>query len=102
MGSTVSPTVQRVSIHGAQVDYRRTGAGPVLLLIHGIAGSSRSWSEVMGLLANGTTDTPVSAGQKAEHLPPEDARAESPAPRVDATDQLVQGPQHQRRFTDAG
>ncbi len=43
--------LQRVSIHGHEVRYRCTGHGPVLLLIHGIAGSSRTWREVMPALA---------------------------------------------------
>ncbi len=42
---------EQVSIHGHQVSFRRGGSGPVLLLIHGIAGSSRTWREVMPLLA---------------------------------------------------
>lgn len=40
-----------VSIHGHEVRYRRDGDGPVILLVHGIAGSSRTWREVMPALA---------------------------------------------------
>jgi len=43
--------VQHVSIHGHSVGYRMAGTGPVLLLIHGIAGSSAAWREVMPTLA---------------------------------------------------
>jgi pimeloyl-ACP methyl ester carboxylesterase len=43
--------LERVRIHGHEVGYRCAGEGPVLLLIHGIAGSSRAWTEVMPLLA---------------------------------------------------
>jgi pimeloyl-ACP methyl ester carboxylesterase len=32
--------IERLDIHGHQVCYRRGGRGPVLLLLHGIAGSS--------------------------------------------------------------
>jgi pimeloyl-ACP methyl ester carboxylesterase len=42
---------QHVSIHGHDVTYRRGGEGPVVLLVHGIAGSSRTWREVMPALA---------------------------------------------------
>ena len=44
--------LHHVSIHGHEVGYRMEGAGPVLLLIHGIAGSSRAWREVMPALAD--------------------------------------------------
>jgi pimeloyl-ACP methyl ester carboxylesterase len=47
--------LERVRIHGHEVGYRRVGQGPVLLLIHGIAGSSRAWTEVMPLLARDYT-----------------------------------------------
>ena len=47
--------LQHVSIHGHDVGYRRGGDGPVILLIHGIAGSSRTWNEVMPLLATDYT-----------------------------------------------
>ena len=42
---------EQVRIHGHQVSFRRGGQGPVLLLLHGIAGSSRTWREVMPMLA---------------------------------------------------
>jgi pimeloyl-ACP methyl ester carboxylesterase len=42
---------QVVSIHGHEVSYRDVGEGPVLLLLHGIAGSSRAWRDVMPALA---------------------------------------------------
>jgi len=42
--------IQRVSIHGYDVGYRRGGQGPVLVLLHGIAGSSRTWLPAMRLL----------------------------------------------------
>jgi len=39
-----------VSIHGHAVGYRRGGEGETLLLIHGLAGSSKTWDAVMPLL----------------------------------------------------
>ena len=47
-------TVQ-VSIHGQRVCYRRGGAGPVLLLLHGIGDSSRAWIPTMRLLQRSYT-----------------------------------------------
>jgi pimeloyl-ACP methyl ester carboxylesterase len=43
--------LEHVSIHGHDVGYRQGGDGPVILLIHGIAGSSRTWKDVMPALA---------------------------------------------------
>jgi pimeloyl-ACP methyl ester carboxylesterase len=42
--------VEHISIHGHDVAYRRAGEGPVLLLLHGIAGNSETWGPVMELL----------------------------------------------------
>jgi len=41
---------ERVSIHAQRLCYRRGGAGPVLLLLHGIGDSSRAWIPAMRLL----------------------------------------------------
>jgi len=38
--------LQHVSIHGHSVGFRRGGAGEPILLIHGLAGSSRTWDAV--------------------------------------------------------
>ena len=38
-------------MHGHRRAFLRAGSGPVLLLIHGIGGSSRTWDEVLPLLA---------------------------------------------------
>ncbi len=43
--------LQHVTIHGHDVGYRMAGNGPVVLLIHGIAGSSRAWRAVMPTMA---------------------------------------------------
>jgi pimeloyl-ACP methyl ester carboxylesterase len=43
--------LRHVTLHGHEVAYRMAGEGPVVLLIHGMAGSSRTWRDVMPLLA---------------------------------------------------
>jgi pimeloyl-ACP methyl ester carboxylesterase len=42
--------VQYLKLHGARVAYRQAGVGPVLVLLHGIAGSSDTWIPAMRLL----------------------------------------------------
>ncbi len=46
--------LRHVSIHGHEVGYRRVGEGHdnAVLLIHGLAGSSKTWDAVMPLLAD--------------------------------------------------
>jgi pimeloyl-ACP methyl ester carboxylesterase len=39
--------LDHVSIHGHDMAYRMEGSGPALLLLHGIAGSSRTWRDVI-------------------------------------------------------
>jgi pimeloyl-ACP methyl ester carboxylesterase len=57
LGATHSELVREASVtrwtrvHGHDVAYRQAGSGPVLLMIHGIAGSSSTWVPVMPLLA---------------------------------------------------
>lgn len=43
--------VSHVTIHGHDVIYRRAGKGEAIVLIHGLAGSSLTWSKVMPALA---------------------------------------------------
>ncbi len=43
--------IRYVSLHGEQVAYRDAGSGPAVLLVHGMAGSSRAWRDVMPRLA---------------------------------------------------
>ncbi len=43
--------LQRLTLHSHDVSYRRCGEGPTVLLIHGMAGSSHTWREVMPRLA---------------------------------------------------
>ena len=50
MKTTVGFPVQHLALHGNDVDYWRAGDGPVLLLMHGIAGSSQTWENAMELL----------------------------------------------------
>ena len=49
--SDATPNLKIMMLHGDRVAYRDEGAGEVLLLIHGIGGSSNSWSGVIPLLA---------------------------------------------------
>jgi pimeloyl-ACP methyl ester carboxylesterase len=46
-----TPEARRETIHGHEVTFRMAGEGPAVLLIHGIAGSSRAWREVMPALS---------------------------------------------------
>ncbi|NQY56528.1 MAG: alpha/beta fold hydrolase [Ilumatobacteraceae bacterium] len=39
--------MRHVTIHGHSVGYRRCGSGQAVLLIHGLAGSSRTWDAVL-------------------------------------------------------
>jgi len=43
--------LRRVRIHGHEVAFRMAGEGPVLLLVHGMAGSSVTWRHVLPALA---------------------------------------------------
>jgi pimeloyl-ACP methyl ester carboxylesterase len=42
---------EEITLHGHSVSYRRAGWGPVVVLIHGITGSSETWGEVIEPLA---------------------------------------------------
>jgi pimeloyl-ACP methyl ester carboxylesterase len=48
-------TRQELNLHGHEVTYRIGGEGPVLVLLHGIAGSSTTWRDVMPALARSYT-----------------------------------------------
>jgi len=42
---------REITLHGHRVSYRAAGSGPLLVLIHGIAGSSATWEDVLPELA---------------------------------------------------
>ena len=42
---------QQIELHGQPVTYHRLGEGPVVVLVHGIASSSRTWLSVLPALA---------------------------------------------------
>jgi pimeloyl-ACP methyl ester carboxylesterase len=44
-------TAQTVSVHGRTVSYLTAGEGPLLLLVHGMAGTARNWDAVIEPLA---------------------------------------------------
>ncbi len=44
-------TRQELLLHGHSVAFCRAGTGPVLMLVHGMAGSSATWRHVMPMLA---------------------------------------------------
>jgi pimeloyl-ACP methyl ester carboxylesterase len=48
-------TAQHLELHGHRVSYRTAGSGPVVLLIHGIAGTSEQWADVAPVLAEDFT-----------------------------------------------
>ncbi|HET6949663.1 MAG TPA: alpha/beta fold hydrolase [Acidimicrobiales bacterium] len=48
-------TVRTAYVHGHEVAYRALGEGPVVVLVHGIAGSSTTWVPVMPLLGEDYT-----------------------------------------------
>ena len=52
---TPIPRVEEAVVHGHRIRYRIAGSGPVLLLVHGITGSSLTWEQVMGQLAEDHT-----------------------------------------------
>ena len=47
----VTAKLEAMTLHGDRVAYRDEGSGEVLLLVHGMGGSSDSWSGVIPLLA---------------------------------------------------
>jgi pimeloyl-ACP methyl ester carboxylesterase len=47
----VKPVRSHIVLHGHQVSYRSAGSGPLLVLLHGIAGTSATWELVIPRLA---------------------------------------------------
>jgi pimeloyl-ACP methyl ester carboxylesterase len=52
---TAAVRSEEIELHGHRVSYRIAGEGPVVLLIHGIAGRSDQWIDSMSLLAESHT-----------------------------------------------
>src|SRR3954449_9190772 len=48
---SLEPEVGEITLHGHRVSYRTAGEGPVVLLIHGITGTSEQWNDSFPLLA---------------------------------------------------
>jgi pimeloyl-ACP methyl ester carboxylesterase len=42
---------ETLELHGHEVSYRSAGSGPLILLVHGVTGSSEQWQPAMELLA---------------------------------------------------
>jgi pimeloyl-ACP methyl ester carboxylesterase len=51
----ISPETEHLTLHGNRIAYRTAGAGPVLLLVHGITSDSSVWERVIGGLAKSCT-----------------------------------------------
>jgi pimeloyl-ACP methyl ester carboxylesterase len=47
--------LRHISIHGNDIGYRTVGEGPVVLLIHGMAGSSETWDPILDPLSRSQT-----------------------------------------------
>jgi pimeloyl-ACP methyl ester carboxylesterase len=50
MSTMPSPVTSRITVHGRQVRYRVDGAGPPVILLHGISRSLEDWTEQHELL----------------------------------------------------
>ncbi|MCX7789229.1 MAG: alpha/beta hydrolase [Chloroflexaceae bacterium] len=71
---SVSFLLESLWLSSGKVAYRRAGAGPALLLIHGFGATSRIWRGVAGALADARTsyalDLPGSGGTPPRPAPP--------------------------------
>ncbi len=64
-------TLEHCAIHGRRVAYCTAGRGPVIVLLHGMAGSSATWRWVMPMLARRfTVVAPDLLGHGASAKPP--------------------------------
>src|SRR3954468_3479561 len=48
--ASLEPRAEEIVLHGHRVSYRTAGEGPVVLLIHGITGTSEQWNDIFPLL----------------------------------------------------
>jgi pimeloyl-ACP methyl ester carboxylesterase len=65
--------LREISIHEQRITYHSSGSGPVLLLIHGMAGSATTWRQVLpGLAARFTVVAPDLLGHGSSDKPPGD------------------------------
>ena len=55
MPNAAAPEVEFVTIHGKRRAFVKTGSGPVLLLLHGLACDRSTWDRVLPLLARSYT-----------------------------------------------
>jgi pimeloyl-ACP methyl ester carboxylesterase len=55
VAENVEVKARTANVHGREINYAETGSGPVLLLVHGMAGSSENWAHVIELLARNHT-----------------------------------------------
>src|SRR3954452_2734328 len=70
MGETPMDDHRTIELHGHTVAFRTAGTGPVLLLIHGIAGTNAVWDEVYApLAADHTVIAPDLPGHGASGAP---------------------------------
>ena len=46
----VQPTAAHLTLHGHRIAYRTAGQGPVVVLVHGMAGSALTWRHAMPAL----------------------------------------------------
>jgi len=64
---------REITIHDHRIHYRMAGSGPVVLLVHGMAGSATTWRQVMpGLAERFTVVAPDLLGHGRSDKPPGD------------------------------
>jgi pimeloyl-ACP methyl ester carboxylesterase len=69
----VSVECTEIDLHGQRFRYRRAGKGPLVVLLHGIAGSSATWEKIMDRLeARHTLIAPDLLGHGESAKPPGD------------------------------
>jgi len=63
-------SVDEIVLHGHRIAYRKAGVGPNLVMIHGVAGSMRTWDAVVpGLARHSTVITPDLPGHGRSSKP---------------------------------